>query len=97
MSLAAARTELTLADKIRRLDWRLVLVLLGIAGVGTAALYSAGGMKPDPWAAKHATRFAIGVAMMLLVALVDLRVWIRLAYPAYVISVVLLVAVDLIG
>jgi rod shape determining protein RodA len=97
MSLAAARTELTLVDKIRRLDWRLVLVLIGVAGVGTAALYSAGGMKPDPWAARHATRFAIGVAMMLLVALVDLRVWMRLAYPAYVVSVVLLVAVDLVG
>jgi rod shape determining protein RodA len=97
MSLAAARTELTLADKIRRLDWRLVLVLIGIAGVGTAALYSAGGMKPDPWAAKHATRFLIGLALMLLVAMVDLRVWLRLAYPAYVVSVALLVAVDVIG
>jgi rod shape determining protein RodA len=97
VSLAAARSELTLAEKFRRLDWRLVLVLIGVAGVGTAALYSAGGMKPDPWAAKHATRFAIGLAMMLLVALVDLRVWMRLAYPAYVISVLLLVAVDVIG
>ena len=97
MSLSAARTQLTLADKIRRLDWRLVLVLIGVAGVGTAALYSAGGMKPDPWAAKHATRFAIGVAIMLLVALVDLRVWMRTAYPAYVVSVLLLVAVDVIG
>jgi rod shape determining protein RodA len=97
VSLAAARSELSLAEKLRRLDWRLVLVLIGVAGVGTAALYSAGGMKPDPWAAKHATRFAIGLALMLLVALVDLRVWMRLAYPAYVISVLLLVAVDLIG
>ncbi len=97
MSLAANRTELTLADKIRRLDWRLVLVLIGVAGVGTAALYSAGGMKPDPWAAKHVMRFSIGAAVMLLVALVDLRVWLRLAYPAYVLAALLLVAVDVIG
>ncbi len=97
MSLAANRSELTLPEKIRRLDWRLVLVLIGVAGVGTAALYSAGGMKPEPWAIKHATRFAIGAAVMLTVALVDLRVWMRLAYPAYVVSVLLLVAVDVIG
>lgn len=97
MSLAAARTELTLPDKIRRLDWRLVLVLIGVAGVGTAALYSAGGMKPDPWAAKHVMRFSIGAAIMLLVALVDLRVWLRLAYPAYILAALLLVAVDVIG
>ena len=97
MSLAANRTQLTLADKIRRLDWRLVLVLIGVAGVGTAALYSAGGMKPDPWAAKHVMRFSIGAGVMLLVALVDLRVWLRLAYPAYILAALLLVAVDVIG
>jgi rod shape determining protein RodA len=97
IGLASARSELSLADKIRRLDWRLVLVLVGLAGVGTAALYSAGGMKPDPWAAKHATRFAVAAGIMLLVALVDLRVWLRLAYPAYVVSVALLVAVDVMG
>ncbi|HJQ59531.1 MAG TPA: rod shape-determining protein RodA [Vineibacter sp.] len=97
VGLAAARNELTLVEKIRRLDWRLMLVLVGLAGVGTAALYSAGGMKPDPWAAKHATRFAIAAGVMLVVALVDLRVWLRLAYPAYVLSVLLLVAVDVMG
>jgi rod shape determining protein RodA len=97
IGLAAARSELSLADKLRRLDWRLVLVLVGLAGVGTAALYSAGGMKPDPWAAKHASRFAVAAGVMLLVALVDLRVWLRLAYPAYVVSVLLLVAVDVMG
>lgn len=97
MSLASNQVQLTLADKVRRLDWRLVLVLIGVAGVGTAALYSAGGMKPEPWAAKHAARFAIGVVLMLAVALVDLRIWMRLAYPAYVVSVLLLVAVDVIG
>ncbi|MCW5748940.1 MAG: FtsW/RodA/SpoVE family cell cycle protein, partial [Alphaproteobacteria bacterium] len=97
LGLAAARTRLTLGEKIRRLDWRLVLVLIGVAGVGTAALYSAGGMKPDPWAARHATRFAIAGGMMLVVALVDLRIWMRLAYPAYIVSVLLLVAVDVIG
>jgi rod shape determining protein RodA len=97
VSLASNQGQLTLTDKIRRLDWRLVLVLIGVAGVGTAALYSAGGMKPEPWAAKHAIRFAIGAALMLVVALVDLRVWMRLAYPSYVLSITLLVAVDVIG
>ncbi|MBL8675177.1 MAG: rod shape-determining protein RodA, partial [Rhodospirillales bacterium] len=83
MSLANAQPELTLLDKIRRIDLRLVLILAGLAGVGYAALYSAGGMKPDPWAAKHAMRFAAAAGLMLVVALVDIRVWMRLAYPAY--------------
>ncbi|QQS11646.1 MAG: rod shape-determining protein RodA [Rhodospirillales bacterium] len=97
MSLANAQPELTLLDKIRRIDLRLVLILAGLAGVGYAALYSAGGMKPDPWAAKHAMRFAAAAGLMLVVALVDIRVWMRLAYPAYALAVLLLIAVDLKG
>lgn len=98
MTLAAAATpELTLGDKIWRIRWGLVLLLILIAGVGTLALYSAGGMKPEPWAAKHAIRFGVALLLALLLALVDVRVWMRLAYPFYIVSVLMLVAVDLIG
>ncbi|MBX3498970.1 MAG: rod shape-determining protein RodA [Alphaproteobacteria bacterium] len=98
MTLAAAATpELTLGDKIWRIRWGLVLLLILIAGVGTLALYSAGGMKPEPWAAKHAIRFGVALLLALLLALVDVRFWMRLAYPFYIVSVLMLVAVDLIG
>ncbi len=98
MTLAAAAIpELTLGDKIWRIRWGLVLLLIMIAGVGTLALYSAGGMKPEPWAAKHAIRFSVALLLALLVALVDIRVWMRMAYPFYIISVLMLVAVDVIG
>ncbi|MGE0424234.1 MAG: rod shape-determining protein RodA [Reyranellaceae bacterium] len=98
MTLAAAATpELTLGDKIWRIRWGLVLLLIMIAGVGTLALYSAGGMRPEPWAAKHAIRFSVALLMALLVALVDIRVWMRLAYPFFIVSVLMLVAVDVIG
>jgi rod shape determining protein RodA len=97
MTLAAAAPELTLGDKIWRIRWGVVLLLILIAGVGTLALYSAGGMKPEPWAAKHAIRFSVALLMALLVALVDIRLWMRVAYPFYIVSVLMLVAVDLIG
>ena len=98
MTLAAAATpELTLGDKIWRIRWGLVLLLIMIAGVGTLALYSAGGMRPEPWAAKHAIRFSVALLLALLVALVDIRVWMRLAYPFFIVSVLMLVAVDVIG
>ncbi|MBV9835841.1 MAG: rod shape-determining protein RodA [Alphaproteobacteria bacterium] len=75
----------------------MVLLLIMIAGVGTLALYSAGGMKPEPWAAKHAIRFSVALLLALLVALVDIRVWMRMAYPFYIVSVLMLVAVDVMG
>ena len=98
MTLAAAAIpELTLGDKIWRIRWGVVLLLILIGAVGTLALYSAGGMKPEPWAAKHAIRFSVALLMALAVALIDIRVWMRLAYPFYIVSVLMLVAVDLIG
>ena len=65
--------------------------------MGYAALYSAGGGSPDPYAAKQAVRFGFGLVMMLGLALVDIRVLAKLAWPLYGIAVVLLVLVLKIG
>lgn len=94
--LSSAPSPLTLADKVRRINWLLVLLLCAIACVGFAALYSAG-RGPEPWAVKHIARFGLALILMLVVALVDVRIWMSLAYPAYAISVALLVAVDVTG
>lgn len=94
--LSSAPPPLTLADKVRRINWLLVLLLCAIACVGFAALYSAG-RGPEPWAVKHIARFGLALILMLVVALVDVRIWMSLAYPAYAISVALLVAVDVTG
>jgi rod shape determining protein RodA len=42
-------------------------------------------------------RFFAGLLMLLTIACVDLRVWMSIAYPAYAVSVLLLVAVELAG
>jgi rod shape determining protein RodA len=60
-------------------------------------LYSAGGGSMEPWASRQAMRFGIGMALMLVVAVVDIRVWMRFAYVGYAIGVVLLVAVEVKG
>jgi rod shape determining protein RodA len=86
-----------LAERIWRINWGLVLVLTAIAGIGVLALYSAAGGRFEPWASRHAVRYGAAVAMMLTVALIPPRVWLTLAWPIYALSLVLLVAVDLIG
>ncbi len=96
MSFASTPPPLSLGDKMRRLNLGLLLLLVAIAAIGFAALYSAG-RGPEPWAMKHATRFAAAATMMMLVALVDIRIWLALAYPAYALSLLLLLAVDVIG
>src|SRR5258707_14364112 len=84
-------------EKLWRINWGLVLVLAAIAGIGTVALYSAAGGRFDPWAARHAIRFGAAVAILLATALMPPKVWLWLAWPIYVVSLLLLVAVDVAG
>jgi len=90
-------TPPTFGEKIWRINWGLVLVLTAIAGIGVLALYSAAGGRFDPWAGRHAMRYAMALGLGLIVALVHPKVWLQLAWPLYGISMLMLVAVDVIG
>jgi rod shape determining protein RodA len=83
--------------KLKEIDWRLGLLLCAIAGVGAMMLYSIAGSSWDPWADRHLMRFGLCFALMLILAMVDLRVWFLSAYPVYVVGLLLLVAVELFG
>ncbi|MEL6576545.1 MAG: hypothetical protein AAFQ81_11715, partial [Pseudomonadota bacterium] len=86
-----------LGTKILRLDWGLMLVVGAIAAAGFLMLYSVAGGSLDPWASRQMTRFGAGVIIMLIIALIDIRVW-RFASPfAYGAALMLLVAVEFVG
>jgi rod shape determining protein RodA len=84
-------------EKVWRINWGLVLVLTAIAAVGVVALYSAAGGRFEPWAARHGIRYAGALGLMLIVALIHPKVWLALAWPIYLIAMLLLVAVDVVG
>lgn len=87
----------SLIQRIRNLNWMVVLVVLLIAGIGFAMLYSVAGGDMQPWATRQAIRFGIGFGLMLLVALVDLRLWMAAALPLYILTLLLLLAVEFFG
>lgn len=89
--------SLTFVDKAWRLNWPLVVLLAAVASIGVVMLYSAGGGSLQPWSSRHLVRFVLCVGLMLSLAFVDLRIWLRLAYPAYAVGLVLLIAVDVAG
>ncbi len=95
--LIRAEPSFGLTTKLFQISWLYVLLLCALAGVGYAALYSAAGGSPEPYAGRQAVRFAFGVVMMLCVALVDIRILARLAWPLYGIALALLVLVLKIG
>jgi len=89
--------ELTLQQKIFQINWLLVLLITAIACIGFAMLYSAANGSWSPWAIRQATIYGAGVVLMLFIALVDIRLWLRYAYILYVIALLALVAVEFIG
>ena len=88
--LIRAEPSFGLTTKLFQISWIYVLLICALAGVGYAALYSAAGGSPEPYASKQAIRFAFGLVMMLCIALVDIRILARLAWPLYAVSLALL-------
>ena len=91
------QSSMKIWQKVRQINWGLLALLTAIAGVGWLALYSAAGGSLDPWASRQMVRFAAGIGVLVFVALVDIRLWYRLAYPIYGVTLVLLVIVDVMG
>ena len=60
------------------------------------ALSVAGGSL-EPWANRHVVRFCLGIALLFIVAVSDLRWWLRFAYPLYFGVLLLLALVPVIG
>lgn len=91
------RGDMTLGEKLWQMSWSFVLLLVVIASVGFLMLYSAANGSLDPWASRQMTRFAVGLGCMLVLALLDVRLFMRYAYAAYGVALALLVLVEVKG
>ena len=91
--LLRAEPSFRLMSKLWRISWLYILLICTLAGVGYVTLYSAGGGTPYPFAAPQAARFAVGLVMMITIAMLPPRMLIHAAAPMYVLSLILLVAV----
>ncbi len=90
---AASRRLLTFTDKLFEVNWGLVLLITVIACIGFATLYSVAGASFSPWAGKQMAYFAVGLVLLIGASLADVRFWLSIAYPAYAVSLLLLVVV----
>src|SRR5438067_2671186 len=79
LSVDIGQRRLSLADKLRGIQWGLVILIAAISGIGFAMLYSAANGSLQPWASRQMTRFAMAFIPMLIVAIVDIRHWFRSA------------------
>ena len=94
---AMHRRTSRLRDKLLEINWGFVLLITVIASIGFAMLYSVAGGHFEPWAKLQMLRFLAGFTVLIVVACIDIRVWMALAYPAYTVALVLLVIVEMVG
>ena len=83
--------------KVLYVHWPLVFLLAAVSAVGFLMLYSVAGGEIDTWADPQMKRFAVGMVGMLAVGFTPIWVWRNLSVVGYVVSVLLLVAVELFG
>ena len=84
-------------DKLLHLSWGLGALLFAVAMIGFLSLYSAAGGNVDPWASRHMVRFLVLLSGCLVIALINIRFWYRLAYPIYVLGFLMLLATEIMG
>ncbi|MBT7451015.1 MAG: rod shape-determining protein RodA, partial [Rhodospirillaceae bacterium] len=88
------RGDMTLTEKLWQMSWSLVFWLCAIATIGFFMLYSAANASLDPWTTRQAMRFGLGLVLLLTIAMIDIRLMMRYAYPLYAVVLVLLVFVE---
>ena len=86
--------ELSLKQKVWNIHWLFLLLVCATASIGVVMLYSAAHGSFHPWASRQIIRFAAGMVLLLVVAVTDIRLWLKYAYVFYIAALALLVAVE---
>ncbi len=89
--------DMSFLGRLKGTSWGLTILVTAIACIGFMSLYSAANGALDPWASRQIMRFIFSLGMMFAIALVDIRIIYRAAWPAYGICIVLLIMVHLFG
>ncbi len=97
MSARLRRGDMTAPEKLWQMSWSLIFWVCCIFAFGLAMLFSAAGGNLQPWAGPQLARFAVGLVMLVTVAVIDLRLLLRYAYLFYALVFVLLVVVEVKG
>ncbi|OIQ32840.1 MAG: rod shape-determining protein RodA [Alphaproteobacteria bacterium MedPE-SWcel] len=92
-----SKTTPTGLRKILYLNWPLALLLAAAAGVGFLMLYSVAGGSFSPWVEPQVKRFLLGMVVMIIVAMVPIWFWRNISVVAYLMALLLLVAVEFFG
>ncbi|GIR55499.1 MAG: rod shape-determining protein RodA [Rhodospirillaceae bacterium] len=90
-------TKLSLTYKLKRINYGLIILVTACCSIGFAMLYSAAGGDIEPWAQRHLVRYFVGLVGIIILGLINIRLFFKGAYIFYGVSLMLLVFVELAG
>ncbi len=83
--------------KVLYVNWALVLLLTAVSSVGFLMLTSVAGGETSRWAEPQMKRFALGMVVMMIIAMVPIWFWRSMSGIAYLGALGLLILVELFG
>lgn len=89
--------SLTIREKLYNISFSYLMFIIILASIGIIMLYSAANGNWNVWALNQLARFGVGFAVMIILALTDIRILLRYAYVFYFATLVLLVVVEVAG
>ncbi len=96
-NLGYSGKNLSFKDKILKLSFWYILLIVLLAGIGTVTLYSAANGNWEPWAVRHLSRFGVALLVMFGLAMIDIRYYYHSAYAFYFVTLFLLFVVEITG
>ena len=84
-------------SKLSKLNFLIIISLILLGLVGVASLYSAAGGNWDPWAKNHLIRLIFGIFLMLILAFLPHRIFLKLSIISFIIGILSLILVKFIG
>lgn len=89
--------HLSWPTRLSHIPWGLVALTMALGFLGVAMLYSAGGQNWQPWAAPTLIRLLVCALVMMVLALINVRFYLRFAYLFYAGCLALLLLVEIMG
>lgn len=89
--------SLSFKEKFWGISFSYVLMIVILAAIGAVMLYSAANGNWEPWAIRQIIRFGLGLAVMSVLAFIDVRIFLRYAYLFYFGVLGLLILVEIGG
>ncbi len=89
--------KINIVSRILKLNWGLIFLVSILAIFGFVVLYSAAEGNLEPWAFKQIVRFIFLFPLMLLMAIIDIKFWYKLAYPLYVLAFIAVILTEFMG